>query len=61
MSEGLSSVMYRASFGEDTSNLKNLQATVTSLHPSSQVKIGPTISVTSVTGSVNNIDFFAFF
>lgn len=36
VSEGLSSVMYRASFGEDTSNLKNLQATVTSLHPSSQ-------------------------
>lgn len=34
VSEGLSSVMYRASFGED--NVKNLQATVTSLHPSSQ-------------------------
>nr|XP_043635832.1 probable serine/threonine-protein kinase PBL1 [Erigeron canadensis] len=36
VSEGLSSVMYRASFGEDTSNMKNLQATVTSLRPSSQ-------------------------
>lgn len=34
VSEGLSSVMYRASFGED--NVKNLQATVTSLRPSSQ-------------------------
>ncbi|KAL8232507.1 hypothetical protein R6Q57_002285 [Mikania cordata] len=34
VSEGLSSVMYRASFGEDVS--KNLQATVTSLRPSSQ-------------------------
>lgn len=36
VSEGLSSVMYKASFGEDTSNIKNLQATVTSLRPSSQ-------------------------
>ncbi|KAJ9544856.1 hypothetical protein OSB04_024563 [Centaurea solstitialis] len=36
VSEGLSSVMYRASFGEDTSNVKNHQGTVTSLHPSSQ-------------------------
>ncbi|KAJ0449727.1 putative protein kinase RLK-Pelle-RLCK-II family [Helianthus annuus] len=36
VSEGLSSVMYRASFGEDVSSSKNLQATVTSLHPSSQ-------------------------
>ncbi|GJY40673.1 probable serine/threonine-protein kinase PBL1 [Tanacetum coccineum] len=37
VSEGLSSVMYRASFGEDTSSsVKNLQATVTSLRPSSQ-------------------------
>ncbi|XP_076959612.1 putative serine/threonine-protein kinase PBL11 [Bidens hawaiensis] len=34
VSEGLSSVMYKASFGEDVN--KNLQATVTSLHPSSQ-------------------------
>ncbi|KAK9070003.1 hypothetical protein SSX86_010401 [Deinandra increscens subsp. villosa] len=36
VSEGLSSVMYRASFGEDASSIKNLQATVTSLRPSSQ-------------------------
>lgn len=37
VSEGLSSVMYRASFGEDNS-VKNLQATVTSLRLSSQVR-----------------------
>ncbi|KAK1437175.1 hypothetical protein QVD17_02961 [Tagetes erecta] len=36
VSESLSSVMYRASFGEDVASTKNLQATVTSLRPSSQ-------------------------
>ncbi|KAK4342607.1 hypothetical protein RND71_038423 [Anisodus tanguticus] len=36
MSEGLSSVIYRASFGDDASATKKLEATVTRLHPSSQ-------------------------
>ncbi|KAM7467907.1 hypothetical protein LguiB_015469 [Lonicera macranthoides] len=36
MSEGLSSVIYRASFGDDTSGPKKLEATVTRLHPSTQ-------------------------
>ncbi|GFY82441.1 protein kinase superfamily protein [Actinidia rufa] len=36
MSEGLSSVIYRASFGDDTSGSKKLNATVTRLHPSTQ-------------------------
>ncbi|XP_052173876.1 probable serine/threonine-protein kinase PBL1 [Diospyros lotus] len=36
MSEGLSSVMYRASFGDDSSGSKKLEATVTRLHPSTQ-------------------------
>lgn len=36
VSEGLSSVMYRASFGEDNSGLKKLEATVTCLHSSTQ-------------------------
>ncbi|XAR68716.1 Non-specific serine/threonine protein kinase [Bertholletia excelsa] len=36
MSESLSSVMYRASFGDDTSGAKKLEATVTRLHPSTQ-------------------------
>ncbi|XP_057513339.1 probable serine/threonine-protein kinase PBL1 [Actinidia eriantha] len=36
MSEGLSSVIYRASFGDDTSGSKKLDATVTRLHPSTQ-------------------------
>ncbi|OMO64585.1 hypothetical protein CCACVL1_21660 [Corchorus capsularis] len=35
-SEGLSSVMYKASFGDDTSSSKKFEATVTRLHPSSQ-------------------------
>lgn len=37
MSEGLSSVMYRAYFGDDASGSKKLEATVTCLHPSAQV------------------------
>ncbi|KAL6954511.1 hypothetical protein U1Q18_008648 [Sarracenia purpurea var. burkii] len=35
-SEGFSSVMYRASFGDDTVGLRKLEATVTRLHPSPQ-------------------------
>lgn len=37
MSEGLSSVIYRASFAEDASGSRKLEATVTRLHPCSQV------------------------
>ena len=37
VSEGLSSTIYRASFGDDTSGSKKLEATVTRLHPSTQV------------------------
>ncbi|KAK4359549.1 hypothetical protein RND71_021778 [Anisodus tanguticus] len=36
MSEGFSSVIYRASFGDDATATKKLEATVTCLHPSSQ-------------------------
>ncbi|KAF5750739.1 receptor-like protein kinase [Tripterygium wilfordii] len=36
MSEGLSSIMYRASFGDDPSCSKKFEATVTRLHPSTQ-------------------------
>lgn len=36
VSEGLSSLIYRASFGDDASSLKNLEATVTRLHPTNQ-------------------------
>ncbi|XP_058075352.1 probable serine/threonine-protein kinase PBL1 isoform X2 [Magnolia sinica] len=36
MSEGLSSMVYRASFGDDASGSKKLEATVTRLHPSTQ-------------------------
>ncbi|EXC23827.1 putative receptor-like protein kinase [Morus notabilis] len=36
VSEGLSSVIYRASFGDDASSLKRFEATVTRLHPSTQ-------------------------
>ncbi|KAG5552820.1 hypothetical protein RHGRI_010805 [Rhododendron griersonianum] len=36
MSEGLSSVMYRACFGDDASGSKKLEATVNRLHPSAQ-------------------------
>ncbi|XVE84337.1 hypothetical protein DITRI_Ditri17bG0004600 [Diplodiscus trichospermus] len=35
-SEGLSSVMYKASFGDDASSSKKFEATVTRLHPSTQ-------------------------
>ncbi|KAH1089445.1 hypothetical protein J1N35_016702 [Gossypium stocksii] len=35
-SEGLSSVMYKASFGDDSSSSKKFEATVTRLHPSTQ-------------------------
>ncbi|KAL4273308.1 hypothetical protein GQ457_13G027270 [Hibiscus cannabinus] len=35
-SEGLSSVFYKASFGDDASSSKRFEATVTQLHPSSQ-------------------------
>ncbi|GMJ01625.1 hypothetical protein like AT3G08760 [Hibiscus trionum] len=35
-SEGLSSVMYKASFGDDTSSSKKFEATVTRLHSSTQ-------------------------
>ncbi|KAL2479350.1 Protein kinase superfamily protein [Abeliophyllum distichum] len=36
MSEGMSSVIYRASFGDDTSSPNKLEATVTRLHQSTQ-------------------------
>ncbi|KAG8374474.1 hypothetical protein BUALT_Bualt11G0136100 [Buddleja alternifolia] len=36
VSEGLSSVIYRASFGEDASGSRKLEATVTRIHPSNQ-------------------------
>ncbi|PHT30134.1 hypothetical protein CQW23_30272 [Capsicum baccatum] len=36
MSEGLSSVIYRASFGDDAAGTKKLEATVTRFHPSLQ-------------------------
>lgn len=36
VSEGLSSVMYNASFGDDASSSKKFEATVTRLHPSTQ-------------------------
>lgn len=36
MSEGLSSIIYRASFGDDVSSSKRFEATVTRLHPSAQ-------------------------
>ncbi|CAA2968888.1 probable serine threonine- kinase NAK [Olea europaea subsp. europaea] len=36
MSEGLSSLIYRASFGDDASGSNKLEATVTRLHPSTQ-------------------------
>lgn len=36
-SEGLSSVMYNASFSDDASSSKKFEATVTRLHPSTQV------------------------
>lgn len=36
MSEGLSSVIYRASFAEDSSGMRKLEATVTRLHPCNQ-------------------------
>lgn len=37
MSEGLSSIIYKASFGDETSSSKKFEATVTRLHPSTQV------------------------
>lgn len=37
VSEGLSSIIYKASFGDDASGSKKLEATVTRLHPSTQV------------------------
>lgn len=37
VSEGLSSIIYKASFGDDTSSSKKFEATVTRLHPSTQV------------------------
>lgn len=37
MSEGLSSVIYRASFGDDASSSKRFEASVTRLHSSTQV------------------------
>lgn len=37
MSEGLSSIIYKASFGDDSSGSKKLEATVTRLLPTSQV------------------------
>lgn len=40
MSEGLSSVIYRASFVEDGSASKKFEATVTRFHPSNQVQLG---------------------
>lgn len=39
MSESLSSTIYKASFGDDPSSSKKFEATVTRLHPSSQVLI----------------------
>ncbi|XP_015897445.3 probable serine/threonine-protein kinase PBL1 isoform X2 [Ziziphus jujuba] len=36
MSEGLSSIIYKASFGDETSSSKKFEATVTRLHPSTQ-------------------------
>ncbi|KAF7845223.1 putative serine/threonine-protein kinase PBL1 [Senna tora] len=36
MSEGLSSVIFKASFGDDASSSKKFEATVTRLHPSTQ-------------------------
>ncbi|XP_041027814.1 probable serine/threonine-protein kinase PBL18 isoform X2 [Juglans microcarpa x Juglans regia] len=36
VSEGLSSVIYKASFGDDASSSKKFEATVTRLHPSTQ-------------------------
>ncbi|BFG36586.1 hypothetical protein CerSpe_228600 [Prunus speciosa] len=36
MSEGLSSIIYKASFGDDSSSSKKFEATVTRLHPSTQ-------------------------
>lgn len=36
VSEGLSSIIYKASFGDDASGSKKLEATVTRLHPSTQ-------------------------
>lgn len=37
VSEGLSSFIYKASFGEDASSSKKFEATITRLHPSTQV------------------------
>lgn len=37
MSEGLSSMIYKASFGDEVAGSKKLEATVTRLHPSPQV------------------------
>ena len=37
VSEGLSSIIYKASFGDDASSSKKFEATVTRLHPSTQV------------------------
>ncbi|GAV67294.1 Pkinase_Tyr domain-containing protein [Cephalotus follicularis] len=37
MSEGLSSIIYKASFGDDPLSSKKFEATVTRLHPSTQV------------------------
>lgn len=37
MSEGLSSIIFKASFGDDDSSSKKFEATVTRLHPSTQV------------------------
>lgn len=37
MSEGLSSTIFKASFGDEASSSKKLEATVTRLHPSAQV------------------------
>ncbi|KAL5550606.1 hypothetical protein UlMin_000782 [Ulmus minor] len=36
MSEGLSSIIYKGSFGEDASSSKKFEATITRLHPSTQ-------------------------
>lgn len=41
MSESLSSTMYKASFGDDVSSSKTFDATVTRLHPSTQVLESP--------------------
>lgn len=43
MSEGLSSLVYRASFADDTSGFKRLEATVTRFLPSSQVTFPPSL------------------